>query len=519
MLVTVPEEGVYGFLMKPRLGGAGRPPLSGEAPQTWIGVDITRPTGRITQARQGAGRDADKLFIAWEAGDNRALAERPISLSFSERAGGPWTVIAGDLPNTGQYIWQLKANLPQRAYLRLEVLDAAGNVGTFELPEPAALDLSSPSVPLGDLRRWAGTIREPTSGCICASVSSRYTAGMAKLHAFDYLAQSEKHTPRPVCVAYGDDLFLRRQVLVRIRGAVLSEEEADFSLTTFEGATAELRDVLEELDTVAMFGAQRLVVVEEADEFVSRYRQALEDYVAKPGRGGVLMLDVKTWPATTRLYKAVDAKGLAVDCSAPAAARLTRWLSDWAKQAHNVQLSLNAAETLAELVEPELGVLDQELAKLALVSGADKKITPDMVQKYVGGWRAKTTWEMLDLALDGNVPEALRQVDRLLSSGEVPIGILGQIASSLRRLAAATRLILRSEAAGRKIAVGSALQQAGVKPFVLQKAERQLRRIGRQRGGQLYRWLLETDLDLKGDSPMPPRLVLERLIVRLAAPA
>ena len=60
--------------------------------------------------------------------------------------------IAGDLPNTGQYIWQLKANLPQRAYLRLEVLDAAGNVGTFELPEPAALDLSSPSVPLGDLR-------------------------------------------------------------------------------------------------------------------------------------------------------------------------------------------------------------------------------------------------------------------------------------------------------------------------------------------------------------------------------
>ena len=173
------------------------------------------------------------------------------------------------------------------------------------------------------------------------------------------------------------------------------------------------------------------------------------------------MLDVKTWPATTRLYKAVDAKGLAVDCSAPAAARLTRWLGDWAKQAHNVQISLNAAETLVELVEPELGVLDQELAKLALVAGADKKITPEMVQKYVGGWRAKTTWEMLDLALDGNVPEALRQVDRLLSSGEVPIGLLGQISSSLRRLAAATRLILRSEAAGRKIAVGSGLAAGG----------------------------------------------------------
>jgi DNA polymerase-3 subunit delta len=341
---------------------------------------------------------------------------------------------------------------------------------------------------------------------------------MAKLHAFDYLAQPDKHPPRPVCVAYGDDLFLRRQVLLGIRRAVLGEDEGDFSLTAFEGASAELRDVVEELDTMAMFGAQRLVVVEEADEFVSRYREALEGYVAKAGRGGILLLDVKTWPATTRLYKAIDAQGLAIDCSAPAAARLKRWLGDWAKQAHEVQLSLHAAEMLVELVEPELGLLDQELAKLALLA-ADKKITPELIQKYVGGWRAKTTWEMLDLALDGNVPEAMRQIDRLLASGEVPIGLLGQISSSLRRLAAATRLILRSEAAGRKVAVGSALQQAGVKPFVVQKAERQLRRLGRQRGSQLYRWLLETDLDLKGDSPMPPRLVLERLIVRLAAPA
>ena len=35
---------------------------------------------------------------------------------------------------------------------------------------------------------------------------------------------------------------------------------------------------------------------------------------------------------------------------------------------------------------------------------------------------------------------------------------------------------------------------------------------------QLYRWLLQADLDLKGETHMPPRLILERLIVRLAAP-
>jgi hypothetical protein len=153
MLVTVPEEGIYGFQMSLQTGNAaGRPPLPGTVPRTWIGIDLTKPVGRITQARQGIGRDGDKLLIAWEASDNRALAEKPIAISYSETAGGPWILIASDLPNTGQYAWQLKSNLPQRVYLRLQVRDAAGNTATFEPPEPTALDLSAPSVPLGELR-------------------------------------------------------------------------------------------------------------------------------------------------------------------------------------------------------------------------------------------------------------------------------------------------------------------------------------------------------------------------------
>jgi DNA polymerase III subunit delta len=277
--------------------------------------------------------------------------------------------------------------------------------------------------------------------------------------------------------------------------------------------------VLDELATVAMFGGvKRLVAVEQADDFVSRYRQQLEDYVQRPGRTGVLVLDLDSLPANTRLYKLIAAGGLGIDCSAPAEARLTKWLADWAKKRHNVQLSPDAADALVELVGAELGLLDQELAKLAISLGEAKRITPELVARYVGGWRAKTAWEMLDAALEGKLPEAMRQLDRLLASGEQPVGILAQISATLRRFAAATRLVLQSESAGRRILLTQALEQAGVKTFILHKAERQLRRLGRNRGAQLYKWLLEADLDLKGDSSLPPRLILERLILRLAAP-
>jgi DNA polymerase-3 subunit delta len=229
------------------------------------------------------------------------------------------------------------------------------------------------------------------------------------------------------------------------------------------------------------------------------------------------VLSLRSFPSNTRLYKAVLSAGMAIECSAPPTARLAKWIADWGAQSHKLRISSSAAEMLLDIIGPELGLLDQELAKLALVAGGDRKITDEMVQQMVGGWRAKTTWVMLDAALAGDAAAALAQLDRLLSSGETPVGLLGQISASLRRLAAATRLILRGEATGRRIALRDALELAGVRSFVLQKTERELRRLGRNRGSQLYHWLLEADLDLKGDSSLSPRLILERLILRLAA--
>jgi DNA polymerase-3 subunit delta len=342
---------------------------------------------------------------------------------------------------------------------------------------------------------------------------------MAKtLHAIDYLAAPDKTPARPVCVVFGDEVFLKRQILLRLRQEVLGDE-GDLSFSAFEGSSAVLRDVLANLSVLAMFGrGQRLAVVEEADDFVSRYRAELEDYVAKPKSSGVLVLDVKSWPSNTRLYKAVAAEGLTIDCSAPTATVLTRWLGAWAKQTHRIQLAAAAADTLVEMVGPELGLLDQELAKLALATGPGGNVTSEMIQELVGSWRTKTAWDMLDAALDGKPSDALVQLDRLLLAGENPVAILGQISASLRRFAAATQLILQAEATGRRISLRDVLGQTGIKPYFLAKSESQLRRLGRQRGAQLYDWLLEADLDLKGDSQLPMRTVLEQLLLRLAAP-
>ena len=149
----MPEEGTYGFsaVVQNGAGVSGPPPRSGQQPEIWIVVDLTKPVARITSAMQGSGAEANSLIISWEASDQR-LAAAPISLSYSLSSDGPWNPIATGLENTGHYAWAIDGRTPPRIYLRLEARDEAGNVGTYVTPQPVLLDISAPKAHILDVR-------------------------------------------------------------------------------------------------------------------------------------------------------------------------------------------------------------------------------------------------------------------------------------------------------------------------------------------------------------------------------
>ncbi len=154
--VKVDGEGIYGFriLVQSGSGYGGRPPGEGDLPDIWVGVDLTKPTCRITGAE--VSPDAAELVIGWEASDD-ALDPHPVTLLFAESANGPWTPIASGLENTGSYRWQLDNRVPERILLRLEVRDEAGNVGKFDTAEPVALDRHRPEGRIRGVRAITGS--------------------------------------------------------------------------------------------------------------------------------------------------------------------------------------------------------------------------------------------------------------------------------------------------------------------------------------------------------------------------
>jgi len=74
------------------------------------------------------------------------------------------------------------------------------------------------------------------------------------------------------------------------------------------------------------------VIVENADPFVTLHRARLEKYVAEPASAGVLVLDVKLWPANTRLAKLVDSAAT-ITCKAQSQYKLPEWCVNWPRVA------------------------------------------------------------------------------------------------------------------------------------------------------------------------------------------
>jgi hypothetical protein len=150
---TLPGVGVYGFriVVEGINSAPAGPPRTGDQPELTLGVDLDPPKTRIVNAELGQGDLADLLTVRWSAEDEH-LADRPIGLYFSDRVDGPWSRIAENLSNTGEFRWRLSRQPPQQLFLRLEARDIAGNVATYQSPTPIELILPQPTGRLRGVR-------------------------------------------------------------------------------------------------------------------------------------------------------------------------------------------------------------------------------------------------------------------------------------------------------------------------------------------------------------------------------
>lgn len=215
--------------------------------------------------------------------------------------------------------------------------------------------------------------------------------------------------PKSVYALVGSDSFLQVQKLAEIR----AELPADMQSIEVDGERAELAEVLDELRSFAMFGAGKLVIVRCADEFISRFREPLENYVAKPSQNSVLVLRCSSLPATQRIAKLIASVGRIEKLDPPKPRDLPQWIITRARSVHKLAIEPGAAGFLADYIGNDLGRLDNELAKLALQIQSGKVTAAD-VTGSVAFQREQEMWHMTDELTARRPAEALRRWRRLV---------------------------------------------------------------------------------------------------------
>jgi DNA polymerase III subunit delta len=358
------------------------------------------------------------------------------------------------------------------------------------------------------------------------------------MDALQFLDKGGKAKKQPIYVVTGDEDFLKRRAITALQTQLLGDNDPSFALSTYLGDKADFAAIRSELDTLPFLSEYRLVIVEKADDrgrkqlgmesdkttdasaeqavvsdgsFVSRYRSALEKYAASPAKSGVLILEVKSWPANTKLAKLIPDAATIVG-KTPAVHKLPGWCIDWTKTAYSKKLAGPASQLLVDLVGTEMGLLDTELEKLAVYVGDRGTIEATDVDLLVGRSRSANVFKIMDAVGDGKPRESLTILSELFEEGDVPEAILGALGFQIRKLALAARIHKQGAT------LEDAMDRANVAkwPQARDSTVKQLRALGWNRIDKLYDWLVECDQGMKGGSALPKRTLLERLVVRMA---
>lgn len=304
---------------------------------------------------------------------------------------------------------------------------------------------------------------------------------------------------------FGDEEFLKDEAAAAIVAAHLDPATRDFNYDQLRGTDVEPETLASIANTPPMMAEYRVVHVRDAQALGTnaRARAAIEALLARKPADLVLLL-VATLPdrSKAQFWEKLKREAVAVDFPQLSGADLPGWLMQRAEQ-RGLKMETAAARALAA-TGSDIGVLVQELGKLADFVGEGRSIGTDDIAEIVGAVPRQNRWDWFDLVADARFREARAGVPILLDNGETAVGLVIGLGTQFLRLGIA--------AAGGESALGAALPPH--QRWLAGRVAKQARRWNAAAVEDAIDDLLRADRLLKSSS-LNERQILEELLLRI----
>ncbi|MFK7788153.1 MAG: DNA polymerase III subunit delta [Phycisphaeraceae bacterium] len=290
---------------------------------------------------------------------------------------------------------------------------------------------------------------------------------MAKKKTTTRKATSTVTADTRILVLYGPEQMVMQEYMDTLKAAITQAHD-DYEVFRFDGKSATLSDVFDELRGYSLMSTYKLVVIDEAEPFVKAHRAALERYAESVVDHATLVLRTPAWNKGN-LDKLIAKVGAVIKCEPPKPADAARWLVQRAQSHHESELKQNAASALVERVGPHLMLLDAELGKLAVMSESGA-IDMKLVESAVGQSSDAKAWVMQEPLLAGmarhSAAQPLEMVRELIDlAGHDPVPVTWAVIDLCRKLSVAWAMKASGES---DQSIGKAMRLWGgqVRPFM-----------------------------------------------------
>lgn len=242
-----------------------------------------------------------------------------------------------------------------------------------------------------------------------------------------------------------------------------------------------------------LFASHRLIILRNVGANKSLWAE-LEDWLEKiPEETHIVFVEPKP-DKRTRTYKQLHAVAKASDFPLLKEPALVQWIQTTGREL-GVNLEPQVAKFLAEHAGTDQWQLYHDLEKLAL---SGKPVTLDSIRELIPENGETSVFMLLDNVFSGNLDGAMKQLN-MLRLYEEPYRFFGLLANQVFVLG------LAAVADGKP--ASDLARDAGVHPFVAQKAQALARRLGKEKVTDIVSHIARLDRDLKSLSADPWLLI------------
>ncbi|MDX1646147.1 MAG: DNA polymerase III subunit delta [Longimicrobiales bacterium] len=236
---------------------------------------------------------------------------------------------------------------------------------------------------------------------------------------------------------HGEDHFRKEGAVRALVDAHLDPATRDFNFDPLRGSEVDAETLASILATPPMMAEWRVVVLREVEGLATtkKARDELVEVAKKPPPGLALILSC-TVPSGSKakFYRELAKHARSVEFRAIGEADVPGWLMGRAEEEHGLALEPDAARALGSAIGTDLGVLAQELEKLARFVGDRGAIR--LADVEAAGTRLPTQdrWRWFDLVGARRFEDARRTLAVLLGQGETGVGLVIGLTTHLLRL-------------------------------------------------------------------------------------